>query len=97
MYLKDLDINITFRTTNATYSKIHQMVWLRESGSFMSVLIFRATQMSELWSIEISVLSFEVSKRIIQKSLLVKFLEPFSFIDFRGILLSLMKIQLRRR
>ena len=50
--------------------------------------------MSEFWSIQISVFSFEVSKSIlaIQKSLLGKFVEPFSFIEFKGMLLSLVKM-----
>ena len=29
MHLKDLDIDISYRTTNATYIKVHQIFWLR--------------------------------------------------------------------
>ena len=30
MYLKDLDIDIPYRTTNTNYSKVHQIFGLRE-------------------------------------------------------------------
>ena len=34
MHLKDLDMDINYRTTDGTYSKVHQIFWLREFSSF---------------------------------------------------------------